>query len=92
MCIQLVGWQLWQYVNVLIITHSVAVKFIACPVQKSQIFADLPHGTNVSMCVCVQVQLCVYLCVLCRCPASALAYFIFQLPAYAHDFNPAASG
>lgn len=59
---QLVG---WQYVNVLIITHSAAVKFIACPVQKSQIFADLPHGTNVYVCVCVCVCKCNCVCVCC---------------------------
>lgn len=41
---------------------------------------------------CAHVFVCAGVCVLCVVVLPALAYFIFQLPAYAHDFNPAASG
>lgn len=77
----------------LIITHSrvqsgKTVKFIAqSKSRKSFLTCSLWQMWQVQcayMCVCV--------CVCCVVVLPALAYFIFQVPAYAHDFNPAASG
>lgn len=93
---------LWEYLAICQRAHNHSltspesreetVKFIASESKSRKSFLTCPPPmANVASAVCTCVCVCGGVCVLCVVVLPALAYFIFQLPAYAHDFNPAAS-
>lgn len=93
---------LWEYLAICQRAHNHSltspesreetVKFIASESKSRKSFLTCPPPNGKCGKCSVHMCLCVRGCVLCVVVLPALAYFIFQLPAYAHDFNPAASG
>lgn len=94
---------LWEYLAICQRAHNHSltspesreetVKFIASESKSRKSFLTCPPPQwQMWQVQCAHVFVCAGVCVLCVVVLPALAYFIFQLPAYAHDFNPAASG
>lgn len=99
---------LWEYLAICQRAHNHSltspksreetVKFIASESKSRKSFLTCPPQWQMWQVQCAHVFVCAGVCVfagvcvLCVVVLPALAYFIFQLPAYAHDFNPAASG